>query len=556
MRSNIALFMLLILSLSFAENYVVVNSMDGRDVLSGVFYSSVKGIPVRFMPVPGGNPDIIAAKAGQGHSILLVESKTPVSAFVKSALEGRNNTVEVFQSSDGGATNLEFARRSGASGFIVVDSAFSDSALSVMPYAAFKRYYVILADKNNIADVKSIVSGKKVLIFGYVDQAVRDALAPMSPEVIGKGEDKFEDNVLIAKRHLEESGSGRALVVDGTFIEESMAQPDMPVILSGRLVPEVTYGFIKDSVRDGRLKSVMLLGNDLTAPIYDARQKMIKEFSAEGLNRTFGITVKFAQVIPSAGSGVLNLDTFRMPAYKPALEIKDVQYNRESGNVTLSIDNVGEGAAYYNVELRVKADGQDVAVFGGDDIRPIERGEVAGIQYPVDLSKVQEGNITYSLLVKYGSSKSSLEEFAKSDGGLAVISYKDNSSVIVQSGRFDKGTLLVTIKNNGTIKAYIYPKVSLFVNGEQSNISSSGTKAVDPGSLIVVEFPLQLSAEDLSANRNMTVFVDYGGREGFLTKKSSFVVPLESSGEFPLLLVAAAIAVIAIAYFLFARSRK
>jgi hypothetical protein len=558
MKSNIALFMLLIISLSFAEDFVAVNSMDGRDVLSGIFYANVKGIPVQFMPVPGGNADIFASKVGDSHSVLLIESSTPASAFVKSALENKNNTVEQYPSTDAAATNLDLARRSGASGFIIVDSAFSDSALSVMSYAAFKKYYVIFADKGNIAQVKDIVSGKKVIIFGYVDKDVKDQLASLSPEVIGKGEDKFEDNVLIVRKQLAESGKKRAIIADGSFVEESMGQPDLPLILSGRLVPDVTYGFIKDEVRDGNLTSVMLIGNDLTTSVYDARQKMIKEFEAEGLNKTFGITVKFAQVVPSANSGILNLDTFSMPAYMPSLEIKEVQYNRESGNATVSIDNVGEGAAYYNVELRIMADGKDISVLGGDEIRPIERGEVAGIEYPLDLSSVQEGNVTYSILVKYGSSKKSLEEFAQSQGSLTVISYKDDASVIVQSGRYDpqKGSLLVSIKNNGTVKAYVYPKVSLVVNGEESNVSASGTKSIEPGSLLVEDFPLDLSASDISANKNVTVFVDYGGREGFLAKKASFVVPLETPGDSPLLLVAVLIAVVAIAYFLFARPRK
>jgi hypothetical protein len=224
----------------------------------------------------------------------------------------------------------------------------------------------------------------------------------------------------------------------------------------------------------------------------------------------------------------------------------------------VSIENKGEGAAFYTLELKITVGGQEVRVLGGDEVRTIERGEQAGLEYPVDLSSIPEGEVRYSLLVKYGSSKKSLEEFAKSEGPLTTISYKDDSSVAVQAARYDSENkrMLVTIKNNGTVKAYVYSKLTLIVQGELTNVSGSGSRAIDPGSLIVEEFPLALTQSDLSANKNVTVHVDYGGREGFLVKKAEFVANLEKEEQFPFLLVAALIVVILVAYFAFRQLKK
>ena len=304
MKKFALIVLMLLVSSAFAENFVAINSVDGRDVLSGVYYANVKNIPVKFMPMPNGNADVFAAKVGSNHDVLLIKGIVPVSTFVESALKAKNNTVEVFVSEDGGATNLELARLSGATSFIVVDSAYSDGALSVLPYAALSDSYVILANANNADDVADIVkNANKLMIYGYVDSEVMDKLDGFNPQIVGKGEDKFEDNLLIVEKTMDEFSKNTAIIVDGSSLEESTAQGEQPIILSGTLVPDVTYNYIKNKLKNDELASVMLIGNGLMVPIYDMREKMEQELLTEGVNKTFGIVVKFAQVIPSAESG-------------------------------------------------------------------------------------------------------------------------------------------------------------------------------------------------------------------------------------------------------------
>jgi hypothetical protein len=566
MKMQVAFILLMLLVVAHAQDMVAINSFDGRDVLSGVFYANVKGLPVKFMPSQGGNADVFAAKIGSNHDVLLIQSSTiPVSGFVENALKGKNNTVTVYSSSDGSATNLDLAKKSGASGFIIVGSAYSDSALSVLPYAKLSKYYVILADKDNIAQIKDIVSGKNVIIFGLVDKEVTEALSSSNPQIIGKGEDRYADNILMADKTMKDYNVNHLIMVDGKFLEESMALGDQPILLSGTIIPQPTYDFIKQNVRNDKLVSIMLLGNNLVVPAYDMRERMKQEFASEGLNKTVGIVVKFAQVIPSANTGVMNLDTFNMPAYTPALNISDVAYNTQSGKIMATVSNIGDGAAYFTMEVRVKVNGNDFKSFPVGDAMLIQKGEQKGQEYSFDMKSVTEGNITALVLVKYGVTKASPESFIQKEGPLASINYVDKSNVSVQAANYnaEKKTLSVTLRNLGQQKAYAFSHVTLNLGGAPATISSAGTKELAPGALVVDEFPLALSDADFAANSQVQINVDYGARQGFLVKKGAFMMPLQKEGTpsgSPMVLVGAGILVILLiallAYFLMGKKSK
>ncbi|MBN1170139.1 hypothetical protein JXA56_03880 [Candidatus Micrarchaeota archaeon] len=552
---KIAIIMLMLLAFSYAENFVAVNSMDGRDVLSGIYYAGVKGYPVQFM-TPNAVNEVFLAKVGKDKEILLIQSgNLPISTFIENELK-KENTVELYASTEGGSTNLDLAKRSGAKSFIIVDSAFSDSAVSVLPYAQKTKSYVIFSNKENAAEVADAVSGaEKILIYGYVDQAVKDALASHSPQYVGRGEDKFEDNIAIVDKTIKEFGGGRVLFADGTYLEESMITANSPIILIGRLVPTVTYDYVKSKVISGEITNTLLMGQGQVTPVYDMRERMKSEFEKEGVNKTFGIIVKFAQVVPSENTGALLLDTFPLPSYKPSLAIGDVFYDTLEKKVYVSVDNVGEGVAFYTEEVRIQVDGEDHTILGDKQIKSIERGEQIPISYSFNIDSVPSGEVTALVILKYGSSKNSLEEFATKDTPLASIEYKDESNVVVQSAKYSNNLLSVTMRNNGSVDAYEFAKVEIILDGAPVKISAPGTKKIEAGSLLVEQFPLELSEEDIASNENVTVTIDYGARQGFLIKHAAFVVALaeESPAGLPIPLeyIVLAIAVIAIAaYFL------
>ena len=62
---------LLLLSVGFST--VVVNSLDGRDVVSGVYYAGVIGDKVVFVP-PNYDLKIVYAKIGENGNVFLIQS--------------------------------------------------------------------------------------------------------------------------------------------------------------------------------------------------------------------------------------------------------------------------------------------------------------------------------------------------------------------------------------------------------------------------------------------------------------------------------------------------
>jgi len=218
------------------------------------------------------------------------------------------------------------------------------------------------------------------------------------------------------------------------------------------------------------------------------------------------------------------------------------------------------------MEVRVKVDGNDYRVFSPNGTIRIDTGEQKGAQLPMDLSSIKEGNVTALALIEYGSSKNSLEEFASKEGPLTAINYVDQSNVSVQQASYDKAkkSILVTIRNNGNQPAYVFTRMGLMMGGAPANITGPATNSIDPGSLLVVEFPLQLSDADLAANKEVTVYLDYGARQGFLNMHGQYPISLSEAGGtttgFPLLLIIGAAAVIilvaVVAFFLMRKKQQ
>ncbi len=536
-----ALFILFLMLVAHAEDYVVINSMDGRDVLSGIFYAKVKDYPVRFMPYPGGDADILAAKVGTGHDILLIQSEEqPVSAFVQQALERNNNTIELYTSPDGGTTNLDLAIKSGAKEFFIVDSAFADSALSVMPYANLKDAYIIFSGEYNVDSITDIVAdADKVTIYGYVDSAVREALEEFNPETIGRGEDRYEDNVELAGMMMEEYDLNSIIMVEGNFVEEGMVDSQIPIVFSGRLVPTTTYNFVKQKVRNGELTTVYLIGGtQITNAVRNMREQIREEFKAEGVDKDFGIWLRFAQIVPGQ-KGMSTLDTFPLPAYIPKLDISEVVYNTATGNIMVTVDNTGYGPAYYLSEVHILVNDVEYAVLGGAEVSLIEQGDTVGIEYPFDISEIEEGEITAVVIVKYGSGRNTLEEYDDYIGELLEVQYVDQSNVTAREARYDssKEVLFVSLKNNREETAYASPEVTLLIDGSPTKIRGPYNEPIEGNSIVVAEFPISLSSEDIAANEEVTVNLKYGGRPGFLVKEGTFTLSLEKEGGIDLSLV-------------------
>ena len=157
----------LLSSFSTAEDYVVINSYDGQDVLSGIFYANVRNLSVHFMVPFQSNLNFIS-KLERHKDIFLIQSATfPISGFLESDLKANNNSVSLFSLSNATRTNFALAELSKADSIILIDSAYSDSALSVLAYAKYTHSYVIFADKHNAKQIRELVISKKINLTLY-----------------------------------------------------------------------------------------------------------------------------------------------------------------------------------------------------------------------------------------------------------------------------------------------------------------------------------------------------------------------------------------------------
>ena len=110
MRRLFLLLLLLSFQLSFAT--VVVNSLDGRDVVSGIYHAANTGEDVLFV-TPLYNEGIFYGKLEPSSNILLIQSAdSQIISGLANSLESRGHTVvETYISEEPYETNLEFAEK-------------------------------------------------------------------------------------------------------------------------------------------------------------------------------------------------------------------------------------------------------------------------------------------------------------------------------------------------------------------------------------------------------------------------------------------------------------
>ena len=77
------LLFLLFASVIYSQDFVVVNSQNGMDVLSGVFYAKIIGTDVKFLSY--SEPiSLLAGSIGENKHIFLIQSSDlPVSSLVR-----------------------------------------------------------------------------------------------------------------------------------------------------------------------------------------------------------------------------------------------------------------------------------------------------------------------------------------------------------------------------------------------------------------------------------------------------------------------------------------
>jgi len=548
--STVALFLLLV---SVASSYIVVNSEDGRDVASVIFYAHLQGEEFRYLPP---NTDLVMNARLIGHrgEITLFEStQRPTFIGFDDALKQYGNSVEIVEFQNYSDLNLELAGMAGTSKFIITDPNYGDNIVVLISYAKATGSYVLFATKDNADEVSSFLSSSppsSLLVYGYMDGEVTDALDArgVSYETIDN-EDRYLDNIALAKKFFAVSPETHTVLFsDGRALENSIDAGVQPVLLISSVIPDPMHNFILQEVRDGQIGAAVLVGSTHLNPVYN----MMKTINAELGSDELTVMVKFGQST-SPDDGVGQLTMFPLPAAYAEVMLDSAKYNTASGMLELVFSNAGTARAFVQSNTRVLFDGEQFAVVGDEDPFTIRRGESKGMKYPLDLGG-RTGDLAINSTVYYGITRNFDYGFIKYMG-VGIISYSDNSVLSLLDAEYlvPDDTLSVKAKNNGTENVY-YRLSAEYTNPEGTTVFEDGEiHMLEPGHVEVIQLTGLLLDSSLAQETEMTVTAEYGGREAFLEKSTSIDAVIDTGFDLLWLLL---LLLLLIAAYLYYRKKK
>lgn len=501
-----------IVSAAIEQDNVIINSKEWKDVYSSMVYANLNGKKASFILSPS-YATIILNYVPKGSSVLAISSKN--NAYIKGFKtimnsNGYEGTELILDNA-----NLELANRldSSITKFIVIDDKYGYNAISVASYAAVSKSYVLFANSINIDNIVTYLNSRKVdnlIIFGQVDRAVKDSLAPFNPEIINNG-DRFDNNLAITDKYLVYKDSKQAIMTNGEFIEESIMNGDNPVIFIGKNnVPDSVRSYISKS----NFQVAVLIGNELVG-------------SATFIKRQLGISVfvKFAQGARNpAGSiaTVEDLDKFPMPNYKVVISVPEIRYNTATKQIEVTYQNDENLAAYLLPTLTVKVGNDEYLVNTSEETFFLDGKEVKTIGYNFEFPNGIPEKANVSLYVLFGEAPKSLEFAYQGDRELSFVNVIDDSEIQITSVLYDKSKkrFEIEVENLKNIDTYASGEmINLLINGEYKNYGSDLITHLSPlkKATIYVNTP-EFEEADFLNNNFVKATVFYGQRERSLIK--------------------------------------
>jgi len=513
------IFVFLLANTSLAQT-IIVNSEDWRDVYSAMLYGSLEGIPTNFL-----------VSARHGTLILnAIQKATPIRAFssrrypfligYESILESRGYSAEEFVYDN---FNLELAELLDISNFIIIDDSYGYNAISVAPYAVASESFVLFADRTNIRQVDSFLSGRvvnNIIIYGHVDREVRNTLQKYNPEVINKDGDRFYNNIEIVKKYQEIKHSKQAILTNGEFIEKEIMSGVEPVLFIGtNNVPDS----IREYIQGSEIDIGVLIGNELVG-------------TATYIRRNVGISVfvKFAQGArepAGAISQVEALDMFYLPTYILNIEVESIKYNKATNMLEISIRNTEDQAVYFKGTYSLTDSAGFTQRVG--DISPIflDGNELKTITYEVE--PMAEGKIIGEVYIIYGESKGSMEKVIDTTFEIETVEILDECDIKINSLVYDKRgkRFYVEIENVADVICYADVElVDVLLDGELKNLGSVDIVEIKPGKKAKSRIKAALEEEDIEDNEIIKGKVHYGERKNALIKIKEFQFELVLKG--------------------------
>lgn len=485
-----------------AETHIISNSDNWKDVYSSMLYASLNDNLGDFLASTEHGPLLLNGIPISNDIKILSSKDHPFVFNYESVVKARNYASVSENEYDD--FNLELIDELDIKNFIIVDGSYGYSAIAVTPYAVLTNSWVFFADRVNIAEVEAAISRRDVgdvLIYGYVDREVSDALSQYNPTVINSG-DRFEDNIEIVKRYKEIDNAEQILLSNGEFIERELMLGKHPILFTGRdNVPSEIADYLKSS----DINVGVLIGNELIN-------------AATNIRRDTGISVmvKFAQGARSQQSGVSaveGLDLFYLPTPTLGLEVYSVKYNKAVNQVEVTYHSTSNVPVYIKGTITIVGDNENKKVGDLDPVF-IAPSDYKTLIYP-DVN-VGDGDLTAEVYTLFGEVPSSLDRELSGSYDMGIVNIIDDCEVEIDWVKYNKqkAVFIVGVDNIGEADCFIDIELSdVNINGVTKTIGTEGSEFVDAGDFQKIEIAQRMDDIDLEDNPYINLVAYYGEKE-------------------------------------------
>ncbi len=487
-------------------NHVIANSEDWRDVYSIMLFSTLENAGADFL-VSTGHGQILLNGIGREKDILVISSEDSPYVFNYPSLIQAENFASV-QEIEIDSGNLDLIDElPEIKNFVVVGDSFGYNAVSAVPYASLTDSWVFLASRVNIGEIETILNRREVdniLIYGYVDTEVTQALENFNPTIINTG-DRFEDNIKLVEMYDKIKDVRQVILTNGEFIEKEIMQGMNPILFTGRdNVPEKIADYIKSS----DINVGVLIGNDLIG-------------AATNIRRSTGISVmvKFARGArqrTSSISAVEGLDLFYLPVPTLDLEIYSIKYNRANSQLEVTYKSNSNMPAYLKGTINLVSDSGTLRLGDLDSVF-ISPGDLKTIVYDgVEIAGEELQGEYYTI---YGESSSSMDRILEGIIEVGIVSVLDSCQMEIKYVKYNKQEKAFVIKVENTAEVECWVDIELkdiSINNIKQTIGTKGSENILPGKSKKILISQIMVDYDLKENSFVNLVSYYGERRDSL----------------------------------------
>lgn len=500
-----------------AEEYVISNSEDWKDVYSIILYSSLEGLTSDFLVSTSHGPTLLDG-INKDYDLVIISSKNNPLVLNYPSLaspKGFNSVEEIEVSS----ANLDLIDElPGIRNFIVVGDSYGYNSMAVVAYALSTNSWVFLANRANVGEIDSILDRRNIdnlLLYGYVDSEVTETLSKYDPEIINTG-DRFEDNIEIVKRYSEIASISQVILSNGEFIEKEIMQGKNALLFTGREnVPDKIAEYIKSS----DIEIGVLIGNELIGAATNIRQ-------STGIN----VMVKFARSARERTSGVSpveGLDLFYIPVPNVNLSVYSIKYNKATSTLEVTYFSNSNIPAYFKGTITLRTSLGNIRVGDLEEVF-IAPGDFKTVVY--DGVEISDEELSAEVFVIYGESPSSLDRVLQGTFNVEIINVLDRCKLEIKKLRYNKQqkAFIIKLKNTGDVECWTTVELrDIIINRIKQTIGSEESERVSPGrsrNIFIYEI---LTDYDLQDNAFVRVISYYGERKDSLVNSEDVTFELK-----------------------------